>query len=214
MADVSVQNERINGWIPSSATNVILNWPERIKTQPHDDRDNCFLPFDSKGPCGMTVNNDIDDDSATKHGDSHTVIHVPQVAKPPCFCNECRGSSAPVKPEGAPSSCRLRRLKMTPQLCRCRLVSQTSSSFVGFGVFFSGWSVSSVSRLPVLTADLRGASWAPVGRLRHFHTTAFVEGVHVDRTRFRSYSKTAVGEQAVDFRLGSRVGSRVRWMLC
>ena len=29
---------------------VILNWPERIKTQPHDDRDNCFLPFDSKGP--------------------------------------------------------------------------------------------------------------------------------------------------------------------
>ena len=71
MADVSVQNERINGWIPSSATNVILNWPERIKTQPHDDRDNCVLPFDSKGPCGMTVNNDIDDDSATKHGDSH-----------------------------------------------------------------------------------------------------------------------------------------------
>ena len=51
---------------------VIMNWPERIKTQPHDDRDNCFLPFDSKGPCGMTVNNDIDDDSATKHGDSHT----------------------------------------------------------------------------------------------------------------------------------------------
>ena len=73
MADVSVQNERINGWIPSSATNVILNWPERIKTQPHDDRDHCFLPFDSKGPCGMTVNNDIDDDSATKHGDSHTL---------------------------------------------------------------------------------------------------------------------------------------------
>ena len=59
------------GWIPSSATNVILNWPERIKTQPHDDRDNCFLPFDSKGPCGMTVNNDIADDSATKHSDSH-----------------------------------------------------------------------------------------------------------------------------------------------
>ena len=29
---------------------VIMNWPERIKTQPHDDRDNCFLPFDSKGP--------------------------------------------------------------------------------------------------------------------------------------------------------------------
>ena len=60
------------GWIPSSATNVILNWPERIKTQPHDDRDNCFLHFDSKGPCCMTVNNDIDDDSATKHGDSHS----------------------------------------------------------------------------------------------------------------------------------------------
>ena len=38
---------------------VILNWPERIKTQPHDDGDN-FLHFDSKGPCGMTVNNDID----------------------------------------------------------------------------------------------------------------------------------------------------------
>ena len=72
VADISVQNERINGWIPSSATNVIMNWPERIKTQPHDDRDNCFLHFDSKGPCGMTVNNDIDDDSATKHCDSHT----------------------------------------------------------------------------------------------------------------------------------------------
>ena len=69
MADVSVQNERINGWIPSSATNVILNWPERIKTQPHDDRDSCFLHFDSKGPCGMTVNNDIDDDSASRHGE-------------------------------------------------------------------------------------------------------------------------------------------------
>ena len=50
MADVSDQNERDNGWIPSSATNVIMNWPERIKTQPHDDGDNCFLPFDSKGP--------------------------------------------------------------------------------------------------------------------------------------------------------------------
>ena len=72
MADVSAQNERNNGWIPSSATNVIMNWPERIKTQPHDDRDNCFQHFDSKGPCGVTVNNDIDDDSATKHGDSHS----------------------------------------------------------------------------------------------------------------------------------------------
>ena len=47
---------------------------ERIKTQPHDDRENCFLHFDSKGPCGMTVNNDMDDDSATKHGDSHIDI--------------------------------------------------------------------------------------------------------------------------------------------
>ena len=67
MADVSVQNERINGWIPSSATNVIMIGLKGSKTQPHDDRDNCFLPFDSKkGPCGMTVNNDINDDSATK----------------------------------------------------------------------------------------------------------------------------------------------------
>ena len=74
MADVSVQNERINSWILSSAANVILNWPERIKTQPHDDRDNCFLPFDSKGPCGVTVNNDNNDDSATKHGDSHKSV--------------------------------------------------------------------------------------------------------------------------------------------
>ena len=57
---------------PSSATNVIMNWPERIKTQPHDDRDNCFQHFDSKGPGGMTANNDIDDDSATKHSDSHS----------------------------------------------------------------------------------------------------------------------------------------------
>ena len=72
MANVSVQSERNNGWIPSSATNVILNWPERMKTQPHDDRDNCFLPFDSKGPCGMAVFNDIDDDGATTHSDFHT----------------------------------------------------------------------------------------------------------------------------------------------
>ena len=56
----------------SELLTVILKWPERIKTQPHDERDNCFLPFDSKGPCGVTVNNDIDDDSATKHSDSHT----------------------------------------------------------------------------------------------------------------------------------------------
>ena len=33
-----------------ASARVILNWPERIKTQPHDDRDNCFLHFDSKGP--------------------------------------------------------------------------------------------------------------------------------------------------------------------
>ena len=85
MADVSVQNERINSWIPSSASNVILNWPERIKTQPHDDRDNCFQHFDSKGPCGMTVNNDIDDDSATKHSDSHTL-------KPPSAFRHWPGS--------------------------------------------------------------------------------------------------------------------------
>ena len=26
---------------------VIMNWPERIKTQPHDDKDNCFQHFDS-----------------------------------------------------------------------------------------------------------------------------------------------------------------------
>ena len=31
-----------------------------------------FCRLTQKGPCGMTVNNDIDDDSATKHGDSHT----------------------------------------------------------------------------------------------------------------------------------------------
>ena len=29
-----------------------------------------FCRLTQKGPCGMTVNNDIDDDSATKHGDS------------------------------------------------------------------------------------------------------------------------------------------------
>ena len=61
---------------------MILNWPERIKTQPHDDRDNCFLPFDSKGPCGMTANNDIDDDSATKHSDSHKHRVVREVVAP------------------------------------------------------------------------------------------------------------------------------------
>ena len=30
-----------------------------------------FSTLTQKGSCGMTVNNDIDDDSATKHGDSH-----------------------------------------------------------------------------------------------------------------------------------------------
>ena len=60
---------------------LIMNWPERIKTQPHDDRDNCFLHFDSKGPCGMTVNNDIDDDSATKHSDSTEAIQVTTARK-------------------------------------------------------------------------------------------------------------------------------------
>ena len=82
MADVSVQNERINGWIPSSATNVIMNWPERIKTQPHDDRDNCFHHFDSKGPWGMTVNNDIDDDSATKQGVDDFALDLPDLRRP------------------------------------------------------------------------------------------------------------------------------------
>ena len=49
----------------SFSSSVILNWPERIKTQPHDERDNCFLPFDSKGHLRYDRNNDIDDDSAT-----------------------------------------------------------------------------------------------------------------------------------------------------
>ena len=31
-----------------------------------------FCRLTQKGPCGMTVNNDINDDSATKRGDSHT----------------------------------------------------------------------------------------------------------------------------------------------
>ena len=53
---------------------VIFNWPERIKTQPHDDRDNCFLPFDSKGPCGMKVFNDIDDDSDPQLSSSECLI--------------------------------------------------------------------------------------------------------------------------------------------
>ena len=67
------KNLRTNGQRCAHRHKVrILNWPDRIKTHPHDDRDNCFLPFDSKGPCGMKVNNDIDDDSATKHSDSHT----------------------------------------------------------------------------------------------------------------------------------------------
>ena len=30
-----------------------------------------FCTLTQKGPCGMRVNNDIDDDSATKHSDSH-----------------------------------------------------------------------------------------------------------------------------------------------
>ena len=36
-----------------------------------------FCRLTQKGPCGMTVNNDIDDDSATKHGDSHTPCDTP-----------------------------------------------------------------------------------------------------------------------------------------
>ena len=50
---------------------------------------------------------------------------------------------------------------MTPQLCRFRLVSQTSSLFVEFCAFFSVWSVSSVFPRPVVfTAELRGVCWA------------------------------------------------------
>ena len=30
-----------------------------------------FCRLTQKGPCGTTVNNDIDDDSATKHSNSH-----------------------------------------------------------------------------------------------------------------------------------------------
>ena len=33
-----------------------------------------FCTLTQKGSCGMTVNNDIDDDSATKHGDSHKFL--------------------------------------------------------------------------------------------------------------------------------------------
>ena len=32
-----------------------------------------FCTLTQKGPCGMTVNNDIDDGSATKHSDSHNL---------------------------------------------------------------------------------------------------------------------------------------------
>ena len=50
---------------------VILNWPERIKTQPHDDRDTCFLHFDSKGPCGMTVTMPSMTIALQNYSDSH-----------------------------------------------------------------------------------------------------------------------------------------------
>ena len=33
-----------------------------------------FCRLTQKGPCGMTVNNDIDDDSASKHSNSHRAI--------------------------------------------------------------------------------------------------------------------------------------------
>ena len=54
--DTSVRVEKCHILRPSTevikkvrrTTIVIMNWPERIKTQPHDDRDNCFLHFDSK----------------------------------------------------------------------------------------------------------------------------------------------------------------------
>ena len=58
--------------VPPSASGSCdfqLAWTEQ--NQPHDDRDNCFPPFDSKGPCGMTVLNDIDNDGASEHSDSH-----------------------------------------------------------------------------------------------------------------------------------------------
>ena len=35
-----------------------------------------FCTLTQKGPCGMTVNNEIDDDSAAKHGDSHNYFRV------------------------------------------------------------------------------------------------------------------------------------------
>ena len=109
------------------------------------------------------------------------------------------------------SARRLRRLKMTPQLCHHGLVSQTSSFFVDFGVFFSVWSVSSVFPL-LLTADLRGASCALlVATSTQQLLLRACTSWEIDRMRSRDCSSTAVGERAVDFRLGSRVCSRVCW---
>ena len=71
MANVSVQNERINGWIPSSATNVIMNCLKGSKPNHTMIGTIVFCRLTQKGPCGMTVNIDINYNSATKHGDSH-----------------------------------------------------------------------------------------------------------------------------------------------
>ena len=35
-----------------------------------------FSTLTQRAPCGMTVNNDIDDDSATKHSDSHNTAYT------------------------------------------------------------------------------------------------------------------------------------------
>ena len=56
-----------------TASSVIMKGLKGSKTQPHDDRDNCFLPFDSKkGPCGMTVNSDMMTIALQKHCEFHT----------------------------------------------------------------------------------------------------------------------------------------------
>ena len=95
--------------------------------------------------------------------------------------------------ESASSSCRRRRLKLTPQLCRYKLVVQIPFSFVGFGVFFSV-RVIRLSAARSLTADLRGANWALLVAIstQQLLLRACISLV-MDRIRSRNCSRTAVG---------------------
>ena len=83
MADVSVQNERISGWIPSSATNVIMNGLKGSNTNHTTIGTIVFCRLTHTRACGMTVNSDMMTIALQKHGKFHKDVSSTAV------CDHC-----------------------------------------------------------------------------------------------------------------------------